>query len=160
VEAHSRRNFGTTAIAGALMGALVGATQPQPALAKKCEELTEGFGGIRYCDEVEGQGASPVKGSNIRCHYTGRLSNGRIFDTSYDRGRPLAFTVGVGQVIRGWDLGILGSEDGSIPAMKEGGKRTLIIPSELAYGSRGAGGVIPPDADLTFEVELLAPRRR
>lgn len=78
----------------------------------------------------------------------------QVFDSSYDRGRPLAFSIGTGQVIRGWDLGILG--DGkSIPPMKPGGKRKLIIPSDLGYGSKGAGGVIPPNATLYFDVEYL-----
>jgi len=104
-------------------------------------------------DVEEGTGPSPVAGQTIRCHYTGKLTTGFTFDSSYDRGRPLTFNVGVGQVIKGWDEGILGGE--GITPMKEGGKRKLIIPSELAYGSRGAGGVIPPNATLMFDVELL-----
>ncbi|GAX84965.1 hypothetical protein CEUSTIGMA_g12386.t1 [Chlamydomonas eustigma] len=116
--------------------------------------------GLQWIDTVEGQGPTPVKGALIRCHYTGRLkSNGKVFDSSYERGRPLTFKIGAGEVIRGWDLGILGSEAEGIPSMKEGGKRTLVIPSDLAYGQRGAGGVIPPNAVLEFDVELLGPRR-
>jgi FKBP-type peptidyl-prolyl cis-trans isomerase len=91
----------------------------------------------------------------IRCHYTGRLTNGSVFDSSYGR-RPLQFKVGVRQVIQGWDQGILGND--SIPPMKEGGKRSLRIPAELGYGARGAGGVIPPNATLLFDVELLGKR--
>lgn len=95
----------------------------------------------------------------MRCHYRGRLaSNEALFDSSYERGRPLTFTVGVGQVIRGWDMAILGGED--IPAMKAGGKRTVLLPSSLAYGERGAGGgIIPPDSDLVFDIELVGKNR-
>ena len=90
----------------------------------------------------------------IKAHYTGRLLDGRVFDSSYSRGSPLAFKVGVREVIAGWDEGILGGE--GIPPMKVGGKRVLTIPSNLAYGSRGAGGgLIPPDATLKFDVELV-----
>ncbi|KIZ01189.1 FKBP-type peptidyl-prolyl cis-trans isomerase [Monoraphidium neglectum] len=113
--------------------------------------------GLKYCEIAEGTGKEPVKGALIRAHYTGRLaSNGKVFDSSYTRGRPLTFKVGAREVIRGWDLGILGDE--GIPPMKEGGKRLLVIPSDLAYGDRGAGGVIPGGATLEFEVELLGRR--
>jgi peptidylprolyl isomerase len=89
-----------------------------------------------------------------RAHYAGRLqSNGVQFDSSYDRGRPLTFKVGAGQVIKGWDEGIAGGD--GVPPMKAGGKRTLVIPAALGYGSRGAGNVIPPDATLVFDVEYL-----
>lgn len=106
----------------------------------------------------EGTGDEPFKGQTIKAHYTGKLaSNGRKFDSSYDRGSPLQFKVGAGQVIKGWDMGILGGE--GIPPMKEGGLRRLIIPSELGYGKRGAAGAIPPDADLLFDVELIRPSK-
>ncbi len=95
-----------------------------------------------------GEGSEAVAFSVIDVHYTGRLSDGTKFDSSIDRGEPIRFTLGAGQVIPGWDLGIRG--------MKPGGKRVLTIPPELAYGERGAGGVIPPNATLVFEVELAA----
>ena len=98
-----------------------------------------------------------MKGSFIKVHYEGRLdsdSTSGTFDSSYDRRRPLGFSVGIGQVIRGWDFGILG-DGGDIPAMKAGGKRKLVIPADLGYGARGAGGVIPPNATLYFDVEYL-----
>ncbi len=100
-------------------------------------------------DEVEvGQGLEALRYSIVDVHYTGRLESGEVFDSSLERGKPFRFTLGAGQVIPGWDLGILG--------MKAGGKRVLDIPPELAYGRRGAGDVIPPNARLTFEVALLA----
>ena len=105
--------------------------------------------GLRYIDEVVGKGASPAKGKMVTVHYTGTLaSNGTKFDSSVDRGQPFKFVIGVGQVIPGWDEGVM--------SMRVGGKRKLMIPSKLGYGARGAGGVIPPNADLNFDVELLA----
>jgi peptidylprolyl isomerase len=106
--------------------------------------------GLKYIDIAEGEGATPTKGQTVSVHYTGTLENGSKFDSSRDRGRPFDFKIGVGQVIQGWDEGV--------GSMKVGGRRTLIIPSELGYGSRGAGGVIPPNATLIFDVELLAIR--
>jgi len=103
--------------------------------------------GLRYRDEVTGDGDSPAKGQKVRVHYTGRLTNGKKFDSSVDRGRPFEFTIGVGQVIRGWDEGVM--------SMKVGGKRQLIIPPELGYGARGAPPAIPPNAEIIFDVELL-----
>lgn len=103
--------------------------------------------GLQYVDEQEGTGAQPQKGQRVSVHYTGRLADGKKFDSSRDRGEPFAFTIGVGQVIKGWDEGVL--------TMRVGGKRTLVIPAALGYGSRGAGGLIPPDAELHFAVELL-----
>lgn len=130
---------------------------PMKAGAAECN-LQASASGLQFCDLVEGTGPTPAKGSLIRCHYEGRLaSNNTVFDSSYERGRPLTFKVGVREVISGWDLGILGEE--GIPPMKEGGKRKLVIPADLAYGARGAGGVIPPNATLVFEVELLPKRR-
>lgn len=103
--------------------------------------------GLTYVDLVVGTGREAAIGDEASVHYTGWLENGKKFDSSVDRGRPFSFRVGAGRVIKGWDEGVQG--------MKIGGKRKLIIPPDLAYGSRGAGGVIPPNATLTFEVELL-----
>ncbi|KAG2483884.1 hypothetical protein HYH03_017278 [Edaphochlamys debaryana] len=109
--------------------------------------------GLQWRDLEAGSGPAPARGSTIRVHYRGRLDSGVVFDESYKRGRPFAFKVGAGVVIRGWDLGILGSED--IPPMREGGKRVLLIPPDLAYGEFGFGTVVPPGATLEFEVVLL-----
>ena len=103
--------------------------------------------GLRYIDENSGNGESPSSGKTVKVHYTGWLENGTKFDSSVDRGEPFEFVIGVGQVIKGWDEGVL--------SMKVGGKRKLIIPPDLAYGSRGAGSAIPPNSTLIFDVELL-----
>jgi FKBP-type peptidyl-prolyl cis-trans isomerase FkpA len=107
--------------------------------------------GLQYTDELEGNGAEAVSGKTVRVHYTGWLYDngvqGKKFDSSRDRSDPFEFSLGAGMVIRGWDEGVAG--------MKVGGKRTLIIPAQLGYGARGAGGVIPPNATLKFDVELL-----
>ncbi|MBL0423159.1 FKBP-type peptidyl-prolyl cis-trans isomerase [Ramlibacter sp. AW1] len=110
--------------------------------------------GLQYEDQQEGQGAEARAGQQVRVHYTGWLyqdgQQGAKFDSSRDRGDPFEFSLGAGMVIRGWDEGVAG--------MKVGGQRTLIIPPELGYGARGAGGVIPPNATLKFDVELLGVR--
>jgi FKBP-type peptidyl-prolyl cis-trans isomerase FkpA len=103
--------------------------------------------GLRYTDLQEGEGEEALAGRTVEVHYTGWLENGTKFDSSKDRNQPFRFPLGAGHVIRGWDEGVAG--------MKVGGKRKLIIPAKLGYGARGAGGVIPPDADLIFDVELL-----
>ena len=107
--------------------------------------------GLKYSDAKIGTGAAAVKGKTVSVHYTGWLDAGGLkgtkFDSSLDHGAPFQFMLGAGMVIRGWDEGVAG--------MKAGGKRTLMIPAELAYGPRGAGGLIPPNAPLIFDVELL-----
>ena len=103
--------------------------------------------GLEIEELAVGDGATAAKGQRVTVHYTGWLTNGSKFDSSKDRNDPFTFGLGQGQVIRGWDEGVQG--------MKVGGKRKLTIPSELGYGARGAGGVIPPNAVLVFEVELL-----
>lgn len=103
--------------------------------------------GLQYRDDEVGTGEEARAGQPVRVHYTGTLLDGRKFDSSRDRGKPFEFDLGAGRVIRGWDEGVAG--------MKVGGRRTLVIPPELGYGARGAGNVIPPNATLRFEVELL-----
>lgn len=107
--------------------------------------------GLQFCDTVQGSGPAAAAGHSVHVHYTGWLYNqgqqGAKFDSSKDRGDPFVFHLGAGMVIRGWDEGVVG--------MQVGGVRTLIIPANLGYGARGAGGVIPPNATLQFEVELL-----
>ena len=112
---------------------------------------------LQITDTREGTGATATAGKNVTVHYTGWLyddqaadHHGRKFDSSRDRGEPFAFQLGSGMVIRGWDDGVAG--------MKVGGTRTLVIPPHLGYGARGAGGVIPPNAVLVFDVELLNVR--
>ena len=103
--------------------------------------------GLQIAKLAEGNGAMPKAGDRVTVHYTGWLTDGSKFDSSVDRGQPFVFVIGRGQVISGWDQGVA--------TMKVGDKVRLTIPSELGYGARGAGGVIPPNATLIFEVELL-----
>ena len=102
---------------------------------------------LKIEDLTVGTGAEAVNGKTVTVNYSGTLTNGTKFDSSYDLGTPFSFTLGAGEVIKGWDLGVAG--------MKVGGKRKLTIPSELGYGARGAGADIPPNATLVFEVGLL-----
>lgn len=141
------------ALAASAASAAAARARGLPELA--CDaELATAASGLQFCESVVGSGKVPAKGAQIKAHYTGRLTDGRVFDSSYSRGSPLSFKVGVGQVIRGWDEGILGGE--GIPPMKVGGKRVLVIPAELGYGDRGAGGgLIPGGATLKFDVELV-----
>ena len=121
------------------------------AAGKKESKMKTTPSGLQYEDTQEGTGASPKTGQTCVMHYTGWLwengAKGRKFDSSLDRGQPFEFPLGQGRVIKGWDEGVA--------TVKIGGKRTLLIPPGLGYGARGAGGVIPPNATLLFEVELL-----
>jgi FKBP-type peptidyl-prolyl cis-trans isomerase FkpA len=132
--------FAALGVAGLLGGLLL--AQPETITTES---------GLKYIDHKVGDGTEAAKGDTVEVHYTGWLyedgNRGAKFDSSLDRGRPYVFELGAGKVIRGWDEGVAG--------MKIGGKRELIIPPDLAYGSRGAAGVIPPNATLDFEVELL-----
>jgi FKBP-type peptidyl-prolyl cis-trans isomerase len=138
----------------AILSAGSRAASPAPAQAQKEEKekmWTKTDSGLQYRDVKEGTGPEAAKGQTAQVHYTGWLwvndAKGKKFDSSKDRGQPFDFPLGAGRVIKGWDEGVAG--------MKAGGKRELIIPPQLGYGSRGAGGVIPPNATLFFEVELL-----
>ena len=125
-----------------------GKTNAAPAAGKDGSTVVTTPSGLRYIDEVVGKGAQPTPGKLVSVHYTGTLTDGKKFDSSLDRGQPFQFVIGKGQVIPGWDEGVM--------SMRVGGKRKLMIPSKLGYGARGAGGVIPPNADLNFDVELLS----
>jgi peptidyl-prolyl cis-trans isomerase A (cyclophilin A) len=103
--------------------------------------------GLEYTEVAPGTGVQAAAGKTVRVHYTGRFPEGKVFDSSIPRGEPLEFVLGQGRVIKGWDEGIA--------LMKVGGKAVLTIPPHLAYGERGAGGVIPPNATLVFDVELV-----
>jgi len=104
--------------------------------------------GLEYIEVLAGTGEQAVAGRTVSVHYTGKLQNGKVFDSSHTRGTPIEFPLGAGRVIKGWDEGIA--------LMKVGGKAQLVIPPELGYGARGAGGVIPANATLIFDVELVA----
>jgi ketosteroid isomerase-like protein len=118
----------------------------KPDGSKECSTLS----GLKYIDLLEGKGASPKPGQTVIVHYTGWLENGTKFDSSFDRGQPIPFPIGVRRVIKGWDEGLM--------TMKVGGKRKLFVPAHLAYGAQGRAPVIPPNAPLIFEVELVGIR--
>ena len=135
----------------AIVGGVIIIAKPTPALAQTQGQPMTTASGLKFTDGVVGTGAAPKTGQTCVMHYTGWLFNdgkkGAKFDSSLDRGQPFEFVIGTRQVIGGWDEGVA--------SMKVGGKRTLIIPPELGYGARGAGGLIPPNATLMFDVELL-----
>lgn len=112
--------------------------------------MTTTASGLQYTDDQPGTGAPAKAGDTVDVHYTGTLKDGTKFDSSRDRGPPFSFHLGAGRVIKGWDEGVAG--------MKVGGKRTLVIPAHLGYGARGVPNLIPANAELRFEVELLAIR--
>jgi peptidylprolyl isomerase len=134
----------------ALLAALAASLPSLPAIAQTGKFMTTASG-LQIKDTEVGTGAQPKRGQTCVMHYTGWLYTngvkGKKFDSSVDRGEPFEFPLGVGRVIKGWDEGVA--------TMKVGGKRTLIIPPQLGYGERGAGGIIPPNATLMFDVELL-----
>ncbi len=136
-------------IAAAVFGFAIAAISPAAAQVSGAKVTTSS--GLQITDSVVGTGATPKTGQTCVMHYTGWLyengQKGKKFDSSVDRGQPFEFPIGTQRVIKGWDEGVA--------TMKVGGKRTLIIPAELGYGARGAGGVIPPNATLIFDVELL-----
>ena len=148
--------FLAAAFAAALAAVTATAQEPKPTPAPGAEKTSESKmtktpSGLQYEDVKVGDGASPQKGQTAVVHYTGWLwengAKGKKFDSSVDRGQPFSFPVGMGRVIKGWDEGVA--------TMKVGGTRILLIPPDLGYGSRGAGGAIPPNATLIFDVELL-----
>jgi len=135
------RNVLALVVVGGLCLVLAGAAQAQD------KKVITTPSGLKYEDQKVGDGAEAKKGDTVQVHYTGWLTNGKQFDSSKTSGKPFSFKLGAGDVIKGWDEGVAG--------MKVGGKRKLTIPPALGYGARGAGGVIPPNAELIFEVELL-----
>jgi len=136
---------------GGITAALLATALFAPAASADEEGFTKTKTGLQYKDTKEGTGAQPQTGQTCTMHYSGWLykdgQKGKKFDSSVDRGTPFPFAIGEGQVIKGWDEGVA--------TMKVGGKRTLVIPPDLGYGSRGSGRAIPPNATLLFEVELL-----
>jgi len=150
-------NFMSRSVKGLLTAAIVLLGVPELAYCEKAKMEKEDLKvvttetGLKYRDDKVGSGEKAVAGKPVKVHYTGWLDNngkpGSKFDSSKDRGQPFEFDLGARMVIAGWDEGVAG--------MQVGGVRTLMIPSKLGYGPRGAGGVIPPNADLIFEVELL-----
>ena len=151
MRSFTRRDTLGGLVAAAMSSAVV-LDHPAPATAQTAgKPMTTTASGLQIIDTQVGTGASPQAGQTCVMHYTGWLyengAKGKKFDSSLDRGSPFEFPIGRGRVIAGWDEGVA--------SMKVGGKRTLIIPAKLGYGERGAGGAIPPNATLIFEVELL-----
>jgi len=141
----------------AVLAPAANAQNPSTPGTKEISKMDATVGSLKKIEVKQGNGAEAVAGKPVVVHYTGWLydpaqpeGKGKKFDSSVDRREPFSFPLGGGRVIRGWDEGVAG--------MKVGGKRTLIIPADLAYGARGAGGVIPPNATLVFDVELLEVR--
>lgn len=158
--APSHHPFCRRGILGLLSALALGlsADVQQEALGVPLCEFTLAPSGLGFCDTSTGSGLPASPGMLIKANYIGKLEDGKVFDSSYDRGRPLTFKIGVGQVIKGWDEGILGGK--GIPPMLAGGKRKLKIPPQLGYGERGAGCragscAIPPNAVLLFDVEFV-----
>ncbi|MFM8313972.1 MAG: FKBP-type peptidyl-prolyl cis-trans isomerase [Deltaproteobacteria bacterium] len=136
--------FSWIAISLLTFGVSVSAADPSKATAcKKEKDVTQ----LVKKDLVKGKGKEAKAGATVTVHYTGCLTNGTKFDSSFDAGKPFTFNLGQGQVIKGWDTGVEG--------MKVGGKRKLVIPADMGYGAAGAGGVIPPNSTLVFTVELI-----
>ena len=147
----SRASVLAALAAATVLSGLFAAGAPTTAMAQTAGSTMTTPSGLKITDSKVGTGATPRPGQTCVMHYTGWLyqngAKGQKFDSSVDRGQPFEFPIGTGRVIKGWDEGVA--------TMKVGGRRTLIIPPELGYGARGAGGVIPPNATLIFEVELL-----
>jgi peptidylprolyl isomerase len=150
MRAFGRDALAALALAAATAGMIVAAA-PATAMAQTAGSTMTTASGLKMTDTKVGTGATPRAGQTCVVHYTGWLyqngAKGQKFDSSVDRGQPFEFPLGMRRVIAGWDEGVA--------TMKVGGRRTLVIPPELGYGARGAGGVIPPNATLIFEVELL-----
>jgi FKBP-type peptidyl-prolyl cis-trans isomerase len=143
-----KRSAGMLLLAVAVCGHAISSTaSAKPEEKKDDQKIVTTKSGLKYIDQTVGTGTEAKAGDIVDVHYTGWLKNGSKFDSSKDRGRPFTFPLGGGRVIKGWDEGVAG--------MKEGGKRKLIIPYDLAYGEDGRPPTIPPRAELTFEVELI-----
>ncbi|KAK9723961.1 hypothetical protein RND81_05G037200 [Saponaria officinalis] len=152
-----RREFISSGVHLGIFTGYLMPTQFAEAVKGACE-FTVSPSGLAFCDLIVGFGPPAAQGQLIKAHYVGKLEDGKVFDSSYSRGKPLTFRVGAGEVIKGWDEGILGTDE--IPPMVTGGKRKLRIPPELGYGVRGAGCrggscIIPPNSVFFFDVEFV-----